>query len=80
MIDVDPGPATKWDEVLTLVRLYRAALDHLELRSVVRRPGELDDPKLRSDRWTILDADERVAAARDLFAGVREGDQTLPVL
>jgi bifunctional non-homologous end joining protein LigD len=29
LIDIDPGPATSWDDVLVLARLHRAALDHL---------------------------------------------------
>jgi bifunctional non-homologous end joining protein LigD len=35
LIDIDPGPATTFDEVLVLARLYRSALDHL---GVVGRP------------------------------------------
>jgi bifunctional non-homologous end joining protein LigD len=29
LIDLDPGTATTWDDVLTLARLHRRALDHL---------------------------------------------------
>jgi bifunctional non-homologous end joining protein LigD len=29
LIDIDPGTATSWDDVLVLARLHRAALDHL---------------------------------------------------
>ena len=31
LIDIDPGTKTTWDEVLTLARLYRAALEHLKV-------------------------------------------------
>ena len=29
LIDIDPGPDTTWEELLSLARLYRAALEHL---------------------------------------------------
>ena len=29
LIDIDPGEATTWDDVLTLARLFRTALEHL---------------------------------------------------
>ncbi len=166
LIDIDPGPATTWDETLTLARLYRTALDHLGVRGYAKttgsrglqawipvelgrytyaetsawvealsravgatvpdlvswewatkqrggkarldytqnapiktlvapyavrpRPGapvsmpirweELDDPTLRSDRWTIRDAPARVAEVGDLFAGAQTFDQVLPTL
>jgi bifunctional non-homologous end joining protein LigD len=35
LIDLDPGPSTGWDEVLTLARLHRTAFEHLNL---VARP------------------------------------------
>jgi bifunctional non-homologous end joining protein LigD len=35
LIDIDPGPATTFDDVLVLARLYRSALEHL---GVVGRP------------------------------------------
>jgi bifunctional non-homologous end joining protein LigD len=35
LIDIDPGPRTSFDEVLVLARLYRTALEHLD---VVGRP------------------------------------------
>jgi bifunctional non-homologous end joining protein LigD len=41
LIDVDPGPATSWDDVLTLVRLYRTALEHL---------GVVGQPKVTGKR------------------------------
>src|SRR4051794_31531313 len=31
LIDVDPGTDTTWSELLTLVELYRTALDHLDV-------------------------------------------------
>jgi bifunctional non-homologous end joining protein LigD len=39
---------------------------------------ELDDPDLRSDRWTIRDAPDRVADVGDLMAEARRLRQTLP--
>jgi bifunctional non-homologous end joining protein LigD len=166
LIDIDPGPATTWDETLTLARLYRTALEHLGVRgyakttgsrgiqawipvergrytyaetsawvealsravgaivpdlvswewatkqrggkarldytqnapiktlvapySVRPRPGapvsmpitwdELDDPDLRSDRWTIRDALDRVAQVGDLFGAAQTDHQVLPRL
>jgi bifunctional non-homologous end joining protein LigD len=39
---------------------------------------ELDDPELRSDRWTIGTAPARIAEKGDLFAGMLAHDQELP--
>jgi len=39
---------------------------------------ELDDPKLRPDRWTIRTIGDRIAAKGDLFAAVLAGGQRLP--
>ncbi|HEX4775878.1 MAG TPA: ATP-dependent DNA ligase, partial [Acidimicrobiia bacterium] len=44
------------------------------------RWDELDDPDLRSDRWTIRDAGARVMEAGDLFADVLTRAQALPSL
>ncbi len=41
---------------------------------------ELDDPDLRSDRWTIRTAADRVAEVGDLFADAQRTDQQLPRL
>src|SRR5207302_9505336 len=41
---------------------------------------ELDDPDLRSDRWTIVDAGARVLEVGDLFAEVLTTRHTLPAL
>jgi bifunctional non-homologous end joining protein LigD len=41
LIDIDPGTATSWDDVLVLARLHRAALEHL---------GVLGRPKLTGRR------------------------------
>ena len=38
-IDIDPGPATTWDETLTLARLYRTALEHLGLQGLPKTTG-----------------------------------------
>lgn len=166
LIDIDPGPATTWDQTVALARLFRTALDHLGLRgypkttgsrgiqawipvergrysyaetaawvqalsravgamvpdlvswewatkarggrarldytqnapiktlvapyAVRPRPGapvsmpitwdELDDPALRSDKWTIRDAVQRVAEVGELFAGAQSDHQVLPRL
>jgi bifunctional non-homologous end joining protein LigD len=39
LIDIDPGPATSWDDVLVLARLHRAALDHLGVRAQPKVTG-----------------------------------------
>jgi bifunctional non-homologous end joining protein LigD len=39
MIDIDPGPSTTWDETLTLARLYRTALEHLDVRGCPKASG-----------------------------------------
>ena len=36
LIDIDPGEKTTWDEVLTLARLYQAALEHLKVTGCPR--------------------------------------------
>jgi bifunctional non-homologous end joining protein LigD len=41
LIDIDPGPATSWDDVLVLARLHRIALGHL---------GVAGQPKLTGRR------------------------------
>ena len=41
---------------------------------------ELDDPDLRSDRWTIRDVGARLLEVGDLFAGVLTTAQKLPPL
>jgi bifunctional non-homologous end joining protein LigD len=41
---------------------------------------ELDDPELRSDRWTIRTAPARIAERGDLFSGVLTDAQELPPL
>jgi len=33
LVDIDPGPATSWQDVLVLARLHRTALDHLGVRA-----------------------------------------------
>jgi bifunctional non-homologous end joining protein LigD len=165
LIDVDPGEKTTWDEVLTLTRLYRTALEHLGLIGLPKTTGkrgvqvwvpvrrgytfedtrvwvehlslmigrlvpdlvswewakrsregrarldftqnavnktlvapysvrpatgapvsapirweELDDPKLRSDRWNIETMSKRLNDVGDLFAPALELAQTLPEL
>ena len=41
LIDIDPGPATSWDDVLALARLHRVALQHL---------GVVGQPKVTGQR------------------------------
>ena len=40
LIDIDPGPDTTWDEVVTLARLYRTALKHLGVRGHPKVTGK----------------------------------------
>jgi bifunctional non-homologous end joining protein LigD len=42
--------------------------------------SELEDAELRSDRWTIRTAGERLIQVGDLFAGVLTTRQQLPPL
>jgi bifunctional non-homologous end joining protein LigD len=39
LIDIDPGPATSWDDVLVLARLHRTALEHLKVRAQPKLTG-----------------------------------------
>ncbi len=39
LIDIDAGAATTWDEVLTLARLHRTALEHLRVRAQPKLTG-----------------------------------------
>ena len=39
LIDIDPGAATSWDDVLVLARLHRTALDHLGVRGQPKVTG-----------------------------------------
>lgn len=165
LIDIDPGERTTWDDLVTLARLHKTALDHLGVRgypktsgrrglqvwipiapgptydetrawvealsraigkvvpdlvswswekeerkglarldytqnvisktlvapySVRPAPGapvsmpitwdELDDPDLRSDRWTIRTAPARVRERGDLMAPALRDPQRLPSL
>jgi bifunctional non-homologous end joining protein LigD len=163
LIDVDPGEKTTWEEILTLTRLYRTALQHLDVIGLPKTTGkrgiqvwvpvrrgytfedtrvwveqlslmigrlvpdlvswewtkrdrqgrarldftqnavnktlvapysvrpaagapvsapiswdELEDPKLRSDRWTITSLPARLRKVGDLFAPAQELAQELP--
>jgi bifunctional non-homologous end joining protein LigD len=40
LIDVDPGEKTTWEEVLTLTRLYRTALQHLGVIGLPKTTGK----------------------------------------
>jgi bifunctional non-homologous end joining protein LigD len=163
LIDVDPGENTTWEEILTLTRLYRTALQHLDVIGLPKTTGkrgiqvwvpvrrgytfedtrvwveqlslmigrlvpdlvswewtkrdrqgrarldftqnavnktlvapysvrpaggapvsapiswdELEDPKLRSDRWTMTSLPGRLRKVGDLFAPAQELAQELP--
>jgi bifunctional non-homologous end joining protein LigD len=39
LIDIDPGTATSWDDVLVLARLHRTALEHLRVRAEPKVTG-----------------------------------------
>jgi len=163
LIDLDPGESTTWEELVTLARLHRTALDHLGVRGYPKTSGrrglqvwvpiesgptfdetrawveqlsrtvagvvgdlvsdvwekearggrarldytqnainktlvapysvrasagapvsmpitwdELDDPDLRSDRWTIRDVAIRLAEVGDVMAPMLSDAQHLP--
>jgi bifunctional non-homologous end joining protein LigD len=40
LIDIDPGTSTTFDEVVTLAKLYRAALDHLGVKARPKVTGK----------------------------------------
>jgi bifunctional non-homologous end joining protein LigD len=40
LIDIDPGPATSWDDVLVLARLHRVALRHLDVAGQPKVTGQ----------------------------------------
>jgi bifunctional non-homologous end joining protein LigD len=39
LVDIDPGEATSWDDVLVLARLHRTALEHLGVRAAAKVTG-----------------------------------------
>jgi bifunctional non-homologous end joining protein LigD len=39
LIDIDPGPATSWEDILVLARLHRTALEHLNVRARAKVTG-----------------------------------------
>jgi bifunctional non-homologous end joining protein LigD len=40
LVDIDPGDATTWEEVLALARLFRAALEHLSVLGAPKVTGK----------------------------------------
>jgi bifunctional non-homologous end joining protein LigD len=40
LIDIDPGERTTWDETLTLARLFRTALGHLDVQGYPKTTGK----------------------------------------
>ena len=39
LIDIDPGPKTTWDQVITIAKLYRTALAHVTVRAYPKVTG-----------------------------------------
>ena len=64
----------------TLVAPYSVRASAGAPVSMPIRWDELDDPKLRSERWTIRDVGARLMSAGDLFEDALRFDQKLPVL
>ncbi|HET7686609.1 MAG TPA: DNA ligase D [Candidatus Limnocylindria bacterium] len=76
LIDIDPGSATTWDEVLVLARLYRTALEHL---------GVIGLPKVTGKRglqvWIPIERRYTFDETRDWVEGVsRAVGQMVPDL
>ncbi len=65
LIDIDPGPDTKWDEVVTLARLYRTALRHL---------GVVGHPKVTGKRgiqvWIGIERGPTFSETSDWVGGL----------
>jgi len=65
LIDIDPGPDTTWEELLTIARLYRAALEHLGVRG---------HPKVTGKRgiqvWIGIEAGPGFDETRDWVEGL----------
>jgi bifunctional non-homologous end joining protein LigD len=40
LVDLDPGEATRWDDLLVLARLHRTALEHLHVRGYPKVTGQ----------------------------------------
>jgi bifunctional non-homologous end joining protein LigD len=40
LIDIDPGDKTTWEETVTLARLFRTALEHLDVRGYPKTTGK----------------------------------------
>ena len=40
LVDIDPGTETTWDETLTIARLYRTAIDKLEIVARAKVTGK----------------------------------------
>jgi bifunctional non-homologous end joining protein LigD len=40
LVDIDPGPSTRWDDVVLLARLYRTALEHLGVAGFPKVTGQ----------------------------------------
>jgi bifunctional non-homologous end joining protein LigD len=40
LVDIDPGPATSWEDVLALARLHRVALQHLDVTGQPKVTGQ----------------------------------------
>ncbi len=53
LIDVDPGEKTTWDQVVTLTKLYRRALDHLGMPGLPQGDRQARHPGLGADRAEV---------------------------
>jgi bifunctional non-homologous end joining protein LigD len=40
LVDIDPGPTTRWDDIVLLARLYRTALEHLGVTGFPKVSGQ----------------------------------------
>ncbi len=53
LIDIDPGPALGFDDVLVLARLYRTALEHLQVEATPKVTGKRGIQNLGADRGRL---------------------------
>jgi bifunctional non-homologous end joining protein LigD len=67
-IDIDPGEHTEWQEVLTLARLYRTALDHLGVTAYPKVTG-----KRGIQVWIPIEPRYTFEHTRDWVGGLSRG-------
>jgi bifunctional non-homologous end joining protein LigD len=76
LIDIDPGEATTWEEVLVLARLFRTALGHLGVNGLPKTTG-----KRGIQVWVPIGAGYSFDQTRDWVEGLsRAVAQTVPDL